>query len=112
MVVKYVKQEEIQETREYSIEIDDEYLRGITEEIKSRAVNPDEVPDITFDILHAAVYYDDNSLDKTIMIKGFYGNSYEDTLLGLVKDIIDDAVWDTTYSVVDSECFDSFDSIE
>lgn len=112
MTVKYIKHEYVQETREYSIEIDDAYLKGITEEIKSHAVNPDEVPDITFDILRAAVDWDDESLDKKIEYKSYYGSTYEVSLLDLVKEIIDDAVWDTTYSVVDSECYDSFDSIE
>lgn len=111
MIMKYVKQEQVMEAREYSIDIDENYLKSITEKIKADAADPDEVPDITFDLLHAAVY-DEEEFDITIMVKGYFGDTYEASLLGLIKDIIDDDAWDTDYTVVDAECCDCVDTLE
>ena len=89
-------------TELYVLDITPEYCKSIENYLKSRAINPNDVPEITEEIVSKAY----NNTDETLEIKcGRDDREYTEELYQFIRDCLYDDIWDNFYEDVGSESY-------
>ena len=98
--------ESYREYREYKLDINDGYLKAMTEWLRKHTDTPDTIPDITEKMVYNAM--NSVSMEDNISFKYCYPNShddwsYETTLYAQIYDYITEDLWEEEYDVLDGE---------
>lgn len=110
--MKIVRTEYVKLTRVYILEITSELLDDITESLKRHAHNPNDVPTITEDYVREAMDFNDGD-EKNIEIafNGWENSTYTADLFDMLRDYLNDYIWEADSEEVDWETEDHEDEI-
>lgn len=104
-------------TEYYELDITDETLKEYKELLQKYAVNPEIVPDITYDMIKDAMNGDYAEEDNIVIHckRTHYDGSpweYDEYLYDWLRDIVNENVWDSYIEQVDSDSYDDETEIE
>lgn len=117
-MIKIVRTEYCRVTREYTYNINDEELQEITNDLKSRVVDPNTVPEITYNHIKLALEdeiqttADENEFhidDVELLFKSRYHEPYTGWLIEALQDIIHETIWDAPSEELDWDTDDYVD---
>lgn len=106
--MKIIMNESYMEYRRYTLHITDEYLKVMTEWLRTHAKTPEAIPDITEKMVYNAINHISTG---DIVYKFCYPNdhddwSYETSLFAQISDYISEEMWEDDYDVLDGETDD------